>query len=281
MSASRGFDPDQTSTAQVDFGVTRDGVTQLRRRWMADDARGAALLVHGLGEHSGRYEHVGCQLRDADITAVSFDHRGFGESGGRRADVDRFSRYVDDLEDQLAQLRTLGLPTVVVGHSLGGLISACHAVSGRPQPDRLVLSAPALALDASAVTEAAAKVAARIAPRVEISTPFSSDDLATDPRVGRHYDADPLVYGKLTVRLAAQMAAATEFVRSRHERLTTPTLVLHGSGDRLVAASASQPFGRLPGVERRLLPGLGHEVFNEPSGPELIDDVIAWAFGPR
>jgi alpha-beta hydrolase superfamily lysophospholipase len=278
MTGSRGFDPDLASTAQVDFGVTRDGVTQLRRRWMATDPRGVALLVHGLGEHSGRYEHVARQLCDADITTVSYDHRGFGESGGRRADVERFSRYVDDLEDQLTQLRTLGLPTVVIGHSLGGLISACHAVSGRPQPDRLVLSAPALALDASALTEAAAKVAARFAPRVEISTPFSSDDLATDPRVGRHYDADPLVYTKLTVRLAAQMAAATEFVRSRHERLTTPTLVLHGSGDRLVDASVSESFGRLPGVERRLLPGLGHEVFNEPIGPDLIDDVIAWAF---
>lgn len=278
MSGGRGFDPDLEPTAQVDFGVTRDGVTQLRRRWMATDPRGAALLVHGLGEHSGRYEHVARQLRDAGITTVSYDHRGFGESGGRRADVDRFSRYVDDLEDQLTQLRTLDLPTVVIGHSLGGLISACHAVSGRAQPDRLVLSAPALALDASALTEAAAKVAARIAPRVEIATPFSSDDLATDPRVGRHYDADPLVYTKLTVRLAAQMAAATDFVRSRHDRLTTPTLVLHGSGDRLVAASASESFGRLPGVERRLLPGLGHEVFNEPSGPDLIDDVLAWAF---
>jgi alpha-beta hydrolase superfamily lysophospholipase len=278
MSASRGFDPDLVSTAQIDFGVTRDGVTQLRRRWMAAEPRGAALLVHGLGEHSGRYEHVARQLRDAAISTVAYDHRGFGESGGRRADVDRFSRYVDDLEDQLAQIRTLGLPTVVIGHSLGGLISACHAVSGRPQPDRLVLSAPALALDASPLTEAAAKVAARIAPRVEVATPFSSDDLATDPRVGRHYDADPLVYTKLTVRLAAQMAAATEFVRSRHDRLTTPTLVVHGSDDRLVAASASEAFGRLPGVERRLVPGLGHELFNEPSGPELIDDVIAWAF---
>lgn len=278
MSSRRGFDPDLTSTARIDFGVTRDGVTQLRRSWMAPNPRGAALVVHGLGEHSGRYEHVARQLRDAAITTIAYDHRGFGESGGRRADVDRFSRYVDDLADQLAAVRELGLPTVVIGHSLGGLISACHAVSGRAQPDRLVLSAPALALDASALTEAAARVAARIAPHVEIATPFSSEDLATDPRVGRHYDADPLVYRKLTVRLAAQMAAATAFVRSRHERLATPTLVLHGSADRLVAASASEPFGRLPGVERRLLPGLGHEVFNEPAGPELIDDVIAWAF---
>jgi len=278
VSTARGFDPDLASTAQVDFGVTRDGVTQLRRRWMAHDARGAALVVHGLGEHSGRYEHVARQLCAAGITTVSYDHRGFGESGGRRGDVDRFSRYVDDLEDQLAQVRTLALPTVIVGHSLGGLISACHAVSGRPQPDRLVLSAPALDLDANALTEAAAKVVARIAPEVEIATPFSSEDLATDPRVGRHYDADPLVYRKLTVRLAAQMASATDYVRSRHERLATPTLVVHGSDDRLVAASASEPFGRLPGVERRLLPGLGHEVFNEPSGPDLIDDVIAWAF---
>lgn len=278
MSVSQGFDPDLTSTAQVDFGVTRDGITQLRRCWMAPDPRGAALIVHGLGEHSGRYEHVARQLRTAGITTVAYDHRGFGESGGRRGDVDRFSRYVDDLEDQLAELRRLGLPTVVIGHSLGGLISARHAVSTRPQPDRLVLSAPALALDANVVTAAAAKLVARIAPGVEIATPFSSEDLATDPRVGRHYDADPLVHRKLTVRLAVQMASAIEFVRARHDRLSTPTLVVHGTDDRLVAASASEPFGRLPLVERRLLPGLGHEVFNEPTGPELIDDVIDWAF---
>jgi len=279
VTATQGFEPDLASTASIDFGVTRDGVTQLRRRWLADEARGAVLLVHGLGEHSGRYEHIARQLRAAGISVVGCDHRGFGESGGRRADVDRFSRYVDDLEDQLAELRSLGLPTVVIGHSLGGLISACHAVSGRPQPDRLVLSAPALALDTSALTDMAAKAAARIMPHVEIATPFASADLATDQRVGRHYDADPLVYRKLTLRLAAQMANATEFVAYRHDRLEIPALVLHGEADAMVLPLASEPFGRLDGVERRTYPGLRHEIFNEPTGPAIVDEVIAWAFG--
>ena len=116
-------------TAAVDFGVNRVGLTQLRRHWRPDDAPwAAALVVHGLNEHSGRYEHVGRSLAGAGIEAIAFDQRGFGQTGGERGYIDDIDDFCDDVEDQLAEVRRLGLPTVLIGHSMGGLVSTAYAM---------------------------------------------------------------------------------------------------------------------------------------------------------
>jgi alpha-beta hydrolase superfamily lysophospholipase len=271
----RGFSPDLPSTATVDLGTTRDGLTQVRRRWTAADAHTVVVIVHGLGEHSGRYEHVARQLVEAGITTVGYDHRGFGESAGVRGHVDRFSQFLDDLEDQLAEVRALGLPTVVLGHSLGGLVAASYAVSGRPRPDRLVLSAPLLDVDASALVRSVTALVSRLAPTSAVTPPFGIDELATDPRVGAHYAADPLVVRRMTARLAAEVVAEVARVRARHDRLAIPTLVLHGADDTMVKPAASEAFGSLPTVERRIFPGLRHEILNEPAGPAIVDEIVA------
>src|SRR5690606_14257762 len=132
-------------TSTVDHGLTRDGLMQLRRRWRPPEPPTAAiLLVHGITEHSGRYEHVGRWLADAGFDVVAIDARGAGESGGRRSYVDRFADFVDDVEDQLVEVRRLGVPVVLLGHSMGGLIALDLATSDRPQPDLVVVSGPAL-----------------------------------------------------------------------------------------------------------------------------------------
>jgi len=136
--------------ARVDHVAARDGTSLLVRHWpvRSGEPWATMLLVHGLAEHSGRYEHVGGWLADAGIDATGYDLRGFGASGGRRAWVDRWDRHHDDLEERLAEVRTAagGRPVVVYGHSLGALIAAGYVVADepRPQPDALVLSAPAI-----------------------------------------------------------------------------------------------------------------------------------------
>ena len=146
MTPTSGFRPELDDTAESVFGVTRDGLSQLRRYWRAPKPGAVVVIVHGIAEHSGRYEHVARQLNAANLSVVGYDQRGHGRSGGRRGHVDSMDQLHDDLEDQLAGAARLGLPTFVLGHSMGGLVTTSYALTDRPQPQGLVLSAPALAL---------------------------------------------------------------------------------------------------------------------------------------
>lgn len=264
----------------VDHGTTRDGLVQLRRRWRPRrPARAAVLLLHGIAEHSGRYEHVGTALAEAGLDVVAIDHRGFGESGGRRGHVDDFSQFLDDVEDQLAEVRSLGLPTVILGHSMGGLIAMSYCIDGRPLPDYLVLSGPALGYELSAKERFLSTflpILRKVAAKVEVREPSDPALLSTDPAVGEVFYADPLRVPYPTISLAGALSDAMTEARARADRLSIPTLCLHGGDDRLVPTDSSEVLDGLPGVERHVIDGLRHEIFNEPTGSEVIAQVITW-----
>ena len=135
------------------------------------------LIVHGIGEHSGRYEHVGGHFADAGIDVLSYDQRGFGESGGHRGHVERFDEFLDDAEVLLSERRSLNVPTILLGHSLGGLVSSSYLVSKRPQPDLAVLSAPALDAELPSWQRFAAPALGTIVPRLRIPADFDGSVL--------------------------------------------------------------------------------------------------------
>jgi alpha-beta hydrolase superfamily lysophospholipase len=267
---------------------TRDGLSQLQRRWhLVDDQAGgvaqrgappkaAVLLVHGIAEHSGRYEHVGRYLAERGFDVLAFDSRGHGQSGGRRGHVEHFTDHLDDVEDLIVERRQLGAPVVLIGHSLGGLISASYMVSGRPQPDLLVLSAPALDADLPRWQRLAAKALARIAPRLFVKTRVDPSILTRNEEVQAAYLADPLRVGGSTARLGQESFAAMAETSASIDRITVPTYVLHGGDDRLVPPSASRPLADLPNVTYRLWPGLRHECFNEPERDDVLAEVVDW-----
>ena len=266
------------STLRVD---ARDGTELFVRHWSAvGEPWGSVLLVHGLAEHSGRYEHVGRQLAAAGLAVEAYDQRGFGGSGGRRAFVERWSQNHDDLEDRLAAVRAAagGRPVVLFGHSLGGLIALGYVVAdpARPLPDLLVLSAPALDSTIPGWKRAVARVLGSVAPTMSLKNDFDGAILSRDPAVGAAYLADPLNYHRTTYRYGAAAIAEQARVRAALSRLTVPTFVYHGEADRLVPTSASAPLAVVPAVLRRTYPKLRHESHNEPEGPAIIADVIAW-----
>lgn len=264
------------TTGEEHYGHTRDGELQLRRRWRAPDPRAAMLLVHGMAEHSARYEHVGRALSARGIDVLSFDLRGHGRSGGRRGHVEAFDQFLDDVEDLLAARRTLGVPVVLMGHSMGGLIAAAYAVSNRPEPDLLVLSAPALAAEVPAWQRLAAGALSRVVPTLSLRNDFAGELLSRDPEVAAAYRDDPLRLRAATTRLGNEIFEAMATVRSRAEHLSVPTYVLHGRDDRLVPAAASEPLGTQARATRVVYDTLRHECLNEPERDEVLADLVAW-----
>ena len=262
----------------TDSATTRDGIRLLIRHWAAEAPRAAVLLVHGLGEHSGRYEHVGEQLSAARLETFAWDLRGHGASGGERAWVDSWARFHDDLEDRLSAVRATvpGLPVVIYGHSLGGLIALGYYVDGRPPPDLMVLSAPGLDDDLAAWKHKLAPMLARIAPHLRIANGINPPHRSRDAARQEEVRVDPLMVYATTSRMGALGFAEQPRVRAAATRLTVPTLVIHGLDDPIVPARASEPLASLPGVTRRAYAGIRHEPHNEPEGPQIIADVIAW-----
>ena len=266
-----------------------DGTDLLTRHWPAgssapgDASAGrpwaSVLLVHGLGEHSGRYERVGDQLAAAGIDVHAFDNRGNGGSGGMRGHVDRWTDYHDDLAERLAAVRAVAgdRPVAMYGHSLGGLIVAGYCLSDRPKPEFVVLGSPGLDATLPAWKKRAVALLGRILPTLSIQNGIPGATLSRDPSVAATLAADPLRAATSTTRFGAEALREQARVRAAAPGgLGVPTLVIHGEDDGLVPVRASSGFEGAPRTTRRTYPGLRHELHNEPEGPEIIDGVIAW-----
>ena len=262
----------------------RDGLELRTYQWPAVGVpRAHLLLVHGIAEHAGRYGHVGTQLANAGIATHAYDQRGFGRSGGHRAYVDRWSQFHDDVEDRLAEVRSAagGLPVVLYGHSMGGLIALGYALADppRPLPDLLVLSAPAIDAVIPTWKRRLADILAGTTPRFAVANTFPKGGLSSDPAVETAYLADPLAVHRTTTRLGVALFREQDRVKSALARggpLPVPTYVLHGTDDPIVPEWASRSMDGRPNVTRRVYQGLHHETHNEPSGASVIDDTIAW-----
>ncbi len=266
--------------SQTDPVAAADGTPLLARSWAArGEPWGVVLLVHGVSEHSGRYEHVGEWLSEAGLEVRAYDQRGFGGSGGRRGDVRVWRSLLDDLEGRMAAARRPGLPLVLYGHSMGGLICVEYAESARPQPDLMVLSAPGLDSGHPKWLRWAAAVLGRVLPWVSVSGDDDFSVLSRDPAVAEAFRSDPLVVNRQTFRFGREAFAAQARTRAGIGRIHVPTLVMHGDADWLVPPSASEPLARVPGVTRRVYPGLRHELHNEPEGRAVVADVVAWLRG--
>ncbi len=205
---------------------------------------------------------------------IAPDLRGFGRSGGKRAHLAGWHDYLDDLAVEHDSARR-GHPLVLLGHSMGGLVALSYVLH-RPPPDFLVLSAPALANNLPRSKQIAARVLGTLLPRVAVRNGLRGEQLSTDPAVGERYFSDPLVLQSTTLGLGRHALAAADDCRDRLFELTVPTLVLHGGDDSIIPLRASEPLSAVAGVERVVLPGLRHEVFNEGGGVAATRLVVDW-----
>jgi alpha-beta hydrolase superfamily lysophospholipase len=275
---------ESTTDPIVGSSRTRDDLQLRTLRWRAaGPPRAHALLIHGIAEHAGRHAHVAARLALAGIETHAFDLRGFGASGGPRAYVDRWSQYHDDLEDLLTTIRAsaAGARVVLYGHSMGGLIALGYALAEppRPQPDLLVLSAPAISAIVSRWKRALADVLGRLLPRLAIANALPAGALSRDPQVDLAYRSDPLNVHRTTARLGMELfheQARVQRALAGIGALPMPTYVFHGTDDPVVPVSASATLERRENVTRRVYPQLRHEMHNEPEASAVIGDTILW-----
>ncbi|MFP5488647.1 MAG: lysophospholipase [Acidimicrobiia bacterium] len=264
--------------------VAFDGTTIFHQAWRPDDSpRAVVLLIHGLGEHSGRYVHVAQALVDAGYAVHALDHRGHGRSSGTRVFVRQYDEFLRDVHQfrRLVQRDHPGLPLVVLGHSMGGNIAMGYALGSQDGIAALVLSGPALRVgdDISSVQLKALPIIAKIAPGLRPQG-LSADAISRDPAVVQAYRDDPLVYtGKISAGLAAALVGAMRSFPGRYAELRLPILVLHGTDDHLADVAGSREFEAAAvnaDVTAHYYEGLYHEVFNEPERDRVLSDLTAW-----
>lgn len=261
----------------VESATTTDGTPQLRRRWPVDNPAAAVLIVHGIGEHSGRYGHVGEFLAARGYDVAAYDNRGFGESGGRRGHVDSFSQYLDDIGERMVERGRLGVPTVLLGHSLGGLMGAAYMVDPvRAQPALAVLSSPALHAVVPGWQKVAAPVLGRLTPKLFVPSEIDGVGLSRDPAVQEAYAADPLLVAGATAGMGYEVFATMKEVGAKLHRITIPTYVFHGDEDPIVPQHASKPLEALDNVTYRTWVGLRHECMNEPEQHDVLNEIHLW-----
>lgn len=245
------------------------------------DPIGVIALVHGLGEHAGRYAHVVRRLTDAGYLVVAPDHAGHGRSGGKRMGVNDFGDFIDDLHRVISAVVRDGLPLYVLGHSMGGAIALTYALDYPDDLAGLVLSGPAVVPgdDLPPVMIKAAPILAKLVPWLP-STALPASAVSRDPEVVAAYEADPLVWhGKIPAGLGGALIGAMAGFPARLPSLRVPTLALHGGDDALANADGTRMIGELGGggdVTVKIYPELYHEIFNEPEQDQVIDDVLAW-----
>lgn len=262
------------------------GLRLFWRVWAPDaevgEARGRLLVAHGYAEHGGRYRSLAERLTAAGLQVVVPDHRGHGRSGGRPVSVRSFDDYVADLHRvaEEAQRDQGETPTVLLGHSMGGLIALLYAIRHQPELRGLVLSAPAVIPPRlSPAARAMGSVLSRVAPDLGL-TGLPLDRISRDPAVLAAYRADPWVHRqRIRARLAAELLRAMAEASAGLPRLVLPVLAMQGGADEIVPPSAAAfVHARVGSADRTLreYPGLFHEVLNEPEREQVIADLIAW-----
>jgi alpha-beta hydrolase superfamily lysophospholipase len=260
-----------------------DGQQLFLRDWPRAQARGAVLIVHGLGEHGGRYQRVAQWFNQRGYAARSYDQRGHGQTPGQRGAL----RHGDDLLEDLATVYldyAASLPSapLLLGHSMGGLVAARAVLDGRITPPALLLSSPALRSWESVSLIKLARVLTRIVPNLPLRSSLKFDKLSHDAQEVATYRADPLRTGWITPRLADFIFSAGAACIADAAKLALPTLLLVADSDELVDPSGSRAFSRRAAstqqLTTRFFSTLYHELFNEaePGRSQVLMQLADW-----
>lgn len=253
------------------------------QQWTPESApKAVMLLIHGHGEHSGRYEHVAKFLTKSGIAVVAYDNFGHGKSGLKKGHVPSYAAVMDSISEALARVKAefSGVPCFLFGHSMGGTFVASYALTHKAEIKGVILSAPwfRLAFEPSATDVKLAKFMIRIWPSFTQGTKLDATAISRDPAEVKRYVDDPLVHDKVSPVLFLGTHEAGLDALEQASSFAYPLLILHGTGDRLTSHEASQEFAeKVSGdVSFQLQEGLFHEMHNEPEQEKIMAMYRDW-----
>ena len=281
---------------------TGAGDSQLGDRYAGP--RGIVLIVHGLGEHAGRYEGVAQLLLQMGFAVRGYDQRGHGRSDGQRGALPDDDALLEDLAEMVDEARIHGmpfpttageleaenaaaknLPLIVLGHSLGGLVAARFAALNLRPIEGLVLSSPALNPGFSLFQKLFLAASLKFTPSITVSNGLNPKHLSRDPEVVKAYLEDRLVHNKISPRLGQFIATAGPATIAAAANWRTPTLLMYAGADKLVNPEGSRRFATLAAQSRTVKPGVVtakcfdgyyHELFNEPEPAPVFELLKTW-----
>lgn len=273
--------------------ATRDGLALALMHWPLAAGiapLGVVCLVHGLGEHAGRYAHVARFLNEAGWAVVAYDHRGHGRSPGPRGGLAHDDDLLHDLAAVIDTLRRTypSQRLLVLGHSMGGLTVA-RFVASWAQPvedapwrrpvDLCVLSSPALDIGLNALQKGMLGSLGRLTPDLAVGNGLKPEWVCSDPAVVQRYVDDPLVHDRITARLTRFMLEGGEAVHARAASWAVPTLLIYAGSDRCVRPAGSERFNAAAPhsvVTTKAYPHMAHEILNEPDQATVLKDLGDW-----
>jgi alpha-beta hydrolase superfamily lysophospholipase len=268
--------PTGTQTLQASDGLSLHQVT-----WEpAAQAKASFVITHGLGEHSGRYDHMAKALNTAGIAVYAIDLRGHGHSDGARGHTPGMAAYLDDL-DLLIDSLPANLPLFFYGHSLGGLIAIHYTLHHPERLKGLLASAPAIqrSFEVPVYKLILGRMMSMIWPTFSQETGLNPDDLTRMKEVNQAYRDDPLVHAKASARLFTASTDAGPQALKLAAQITLPTVVIQAGDDRIVSAEASQSFFNQLGAQDKTwihIPDAYHETHNEAEGHKVIQQMVEW-----
>jgi alpha-beta hydrolase superfamily lysophospholipase len=244
-------------------------------------SRGTVLLVHGLGEHMGRYAHVAKHLNDWGFSVRGYDHFGHGLSTGARGGLPSDSRMLDDLAKVIADTRqnmTAGEPLVLMGHSMGGGVVGRFVSLNIAPVDALVMSSPALDPGLNVIQKALLAILPKIAPNLRIGNGLNPNYICRDAGVVAAYLADPLVHDRISARLARVIAVSGAATIQTAPQWATPTLLMFAGEDKFVSPAGSRAFGAAAPacVKTQAFEHMYHEIFNAPDQAQVFSVLKTW-----
>jgi len=263
--------------------TSHDGLNMYAQSWEPEGKPKAVVcLVHGLGEHSGRYAHVGKAFADAGFALAGFDLRGHGKSGGPRGHTPSYEAIMDDISQFIDLVAGLypELPRFLYGHSMGGNQVINFALRRDAELAGVIATGPwlKLAFQPPASKVLLGKMMTKIQPGFSQANGLETAALSRDSEVVRAYVNDPLVHDRISARLFIDMFDSGLWALDHAAEILLPLLLMHGGADKIVSLEASKQFATSAGdkVTLRVWKGLYHEIHNEPEQNEVFAIMIDW-----
>lgn len=267
----------------MDFtAASRTGTMLHFRNWELESPKAVVCLVHGLGEHIGRYEHVAKFFSAKNIATIGFDHQGHGRSEGKRGHSQGLDSMLDDVDLLLkkAAEKYPNTPTFLYGHSMGGNVVMNYALRRKPKLTGLIATAPWIQLPnpPSSFLVLFGKIMNHLVPSLTQSNGLDTNELSNDPKVIQAYLNDPLVHNKISVRAGTSLLSGADFLNRFQGELPCPTLLMHGSKDMITSPTGTSAFAKRAKGELtwKEWDGLKHEIHNEVQQNEVLAFLVEW-----